>query len=224
MLVNWIKALTLVALLGWFSAAAQAAPAPDEVVRKATDDLLTLIEQARGYAEEDPERFYKEVEALLSPVVDFRGFARSVMATHYKVASPEQRNRFAETFKWGLVRTYALTLLEFGDQGKVRVMPSEQPSNHPRRGSVNMEIETAAGEIYPVVYTMALGRDDQWLIRNLIINGVNIGLTYRSQFASAAKDRRYGGDLDKVIDAWGEVVAETEAEVEAKTSGKVSSS
>ena len=41
----------------------------------------------------------REVEALLSQVVDFDSFARSVMAVHYRKASPEQRERFAETFK-----------------------------------------------------------------------------------------------------------------------------
>ena len=42
----------------------------------------------------------REVEAVLAPVVDFPGTARSVMAVHYKQASEEQRARFAEVFKW----------------------------------------------------------------------------------------------------------------------------
>ena len=73
-----------------------AAESPDAVIERITDDLLSLIEQSRDYVKEDPERFFVEVEALLRPVVDFKGFARSVMAAHYKGARAEQRERFAD--------------------------------------------------------------------------------------------------------------------------------
>jgi phospholipid transport system substrate-binding protein len=177
-----------------------------EVVERTSDEMLALIEASRPYVKEDPERFYGEVEALLAPVVDFKRFARSVMAVHYKMATPEQRERFADTFKWGLVRTYALALTEFTD-GEVVIVPSERPPRSPRRESVKMEIRTKAGDVYPVVYSMALGNDGAWRMGNIIVNGVNIGLTYRSQFASAVQDQRYGGDLDKVIDAWALLLA-----------------
>ncbi len=180
---------------------------PEAVVQKAADDLLSLIAASQDYANEDPERFYREVEALLSPVVDFPRFARSVMAAHYKSATPDQRKKFAHTFKWGLVRTYALALTEF-DDGQVRVIPSDRPQKNPKRRNVRMEIRLGSGEVYPVLYSMGLGKDGAWRMRNIIINGVNIGLTYRSQFASAAADGRYGGDLDKVIEAWADVIAE----------------
>jgi phospholipid transport system substrate-binding protein len=83
-----------------------------------------------------------------------------------------------------------------------------------------MEIRTNTGEVYPVVYSMALGKDQVWRMRNIIINGVNIGLTYRSQFASAVQDPQYGQSLDAVIDAWAELLSssdddEEEAEADA---------
>ncbi len=187
-----------------------------EVVERTSDEMLALIEASRPYVKEDPERFYGEVEALLAPVVDFKRFARSVMAVHYKSATPEQRDRFADTFKWGLVRTYALALTEFRD-GEVVIVPSERPPQSPRRESVKMEIRMSSGEVYPVVYSMALGKDGAWRMGNIIVNGVNIGLTYRSQFASAVQDQKYGGDLDKVIDAWALLLAnETPGAVSAE--------
>lgn len=183
-----------------------AAPSAEEVVQRTSDELLELIADSRAYVQDDPERFYVAVEALLRPVVDFRGFARSVMAVHYKKATDEQRDRFADTFKWGLVRSYALALTEFRD-GELAIIPADRPPRNPRRESVTMEIRLNTGEVYPVVYSMKLGKDDRWRVGNIIINGVNIGLTYRSQFASAMQDARYGGELDRVIDAWAELLA-----------------
>ncbi len=205
------------ALLPGVARAAQFESAPHQMVAEASADLLRLIEEGRSYADSDPERFFAAVEALLAPVVDFEGFARRVMSAHYGKATPEQRQRFAETFKWGLVRTYSLTLTDFTG-GEVIVTPPDGPPRHPQRRNVKMEIRQG-GEVYPVLYTMTQGADGGWRIGNIVIAGVNIGLTYRSQFNSVAADARYGGDLDQVIDAWVRFVSGEKADEEGAQSG-----
>lgn len=192
-------AVLAAALCSPHQASAQIREAED-LVRRTTEEMLVLIEEAKDYVDEDPERFYVAVETLLNPVIDFPRFARSVMAVHYRDATEEQRDRFAEGFKWSLVRTYALALTEFND-GEVRIIPSDRPSRHPDRASVKQEIRSGT-EIYPVLYSMALSGDQGWLVRNMIINGINMGLTYRNQFASAVTDPQYDGDLDRAIDGW----------------------
>ena len=178
----------------------------NEVIEATTADLLVLIEEGKTYADDDPERFYQEVTALLEPVISFKAISRNVMGAYSKRASDEQLQRFANNFRDGLVRTYALALTEFSD-GEAVVLPNDRPSRNPKRASVKMEIRTSDGQTYPVVYSMGLASDGQWRMLNIIINGVNMGLTYRSQFLSAMKERQYGGDLDKVIDAWASVVS-----------------
>jgi len=197
--------------------AAATVPAADKTaeqrVQEVSDAVLALIEEAREYAKEDPERFYREFTELLDPAVDFESFARSVMSVHYRQATPEQRRRFAESFKWGLVRTYALALTEFSN-GTVRVLPPARPPRNPRMHSVTMEVVTPSGNVYPVQYAMRLGNDGQWRVVNIIVNGVNIGLTYRNQFAGAMKDPANGGSLDKVIDGWSNMLKEEAEELE----------
>lgn len=211
--------LSLVALLatGQILGAETAEPSAQESVQRATNEILQLVKAAQSYVEEDPERFYAEVEAQLAPVVDFPRFARSVMAAHYKTATVEQRERFAELFKWTLVRTYALTLAGF-TEGEVVLIPAERPPRNPDRRSVKMEIRMAGGSIYPVVYSMGRdGEDEPWRVRNIIVVGINMGITYRNQFKSAMQDPQYGGDLDKVIESWAGVIAdETENTDEAQ--------
>lgn len=172
----------------------------EDLVEQTTEQMLVLIEDAKGYVDQDPERFYVAVEALLNPVIDFPRFARSVMAAHYKRATPDQRDRFAEGFKWSLVRTYALALTEFNDGG-VKIIPSDRPAKRPDRASVKQEIRSE-GEVYPVIYSMAMNSRGEWRVMNIIINGINMGLTYRNQFASAVNDPAYGGDMDRAIDGW----------------------
>lgn len=195
-----------------------ALPAPDaraanatanEVIEKATADVLALIEEGKTYADNDPERFYAAVQEVLDPVVNFGAIARNVMGVHSKRASDEQRAEFANNFRTGLVRTYALALTEFSE-GEVVVLPNARPARNPKRASVNMEIRLPPAQVYPVVYSMGLGKDEQWRMLNIIINGVNMGLTYRSQFLDAMKDAQYGGDLDRVIAGWAAVVSDVD--------------
>lgn len=191
--------LALLMLFGAGAAGAQLNE-PETVVDQTTDRMLTLIDDAKGYVDQDPERFYDAVEKLLDPVIDFPRFARSVMAVYYKRATPEQRKRFEEGFKESLLRTYAKALTEFNNGG-VNIVPSELPSRYPDRASVKQEIRSE-GDVYPVIYSMGRSDDGDWQVRNIIINGINMGLTYRNQFASAANDPKYGGDMDRVIDGW----------------------
>ena len=75
------------------------------------------------------------------------------------------------------------------------------------RDSVKMEVRSKEGKVYPVIYSMRLGEDGSWRMYNIIINGINIGLTYRNQFASAMNAPENKGSLDAVINGWGETIA-----------------
>jgi len=185
----------------------------EEAVKLATDEVLALITEGKAYADAEPERFYKEVEGLLRPIIDFPRFARSVMGPYYKVATPQQRERFAESFKWSLVRTYALALTEFSG-GEVNVLPPRKKPKNPNVVNVTQEIKYE-GKAYVVVYRMRRS-DAAWSVSNLIVEGINIGLNYKSQFAAAMKDPQYGGDMDAVIDAWVDVI-EAEEEGSGET-------
>lgn len=193
----------VIAAVAAFCGSAYADASARDVIQKASDDLVKVINDGKTYFATDPERFYDQVYNVLNPVVDFESFARGVMAVNVKRATPEQRKRFEETFKRGLVRTYGKALLEF-DQEKIVVVPEDKPARDPGKPTVRMEVHTKTGKVYPVDYAMAKGPDGAWRMRNIVINGINIGLTYRNQFASSMKTE---GDIDKVISGWAETIA-----------------
>lgn len=189
-------------------ACAASAPPPDPrvLIRQTADTLIEVIKQGKTYFDKDSERFYQEVERVLDPTIDFDRFSRGVMAVSYKKATPAQRERFEATFKSGLIRTYGKALLDFGDES-IEVLPADRPPTKPGEDTVKMEVRSKEGKVYPVIYSMRLGEDGSWRMVNIIINGINIGLTYRNQFASAMNAPENHGSLDAVIDAWGETIA-----------------
>lgn len=180
-------------------AQASAPQGPRAVVTDTANELLAIIEEAKGYFEQEPQRFYDNVERILEPAVDMRRFAAGVMAKYYRVATREQRRRFLEVFKDSMIRTYAKGLLAFSNE-EIRVLDARAPSRDPDRESVEMEVIAVDGTVYPIIYSMRRGKDDQWRITNVTVNGINLGLTFRNQFDSAMQV--HNRDFDYVIDNW----------------------
>jgi phospholipid transport system substrate-binding protein len=182
-----------------------------EVLEITTERILAVIEDARSYVDENPERYFAAVQEVLDPVVDFRGFARGVMGEYATTARyrsldeagreklREQLERFSATMRSGLVRTYSKGLLAFGGS-RVELDDGSGGSADDRRATLKQLIYSDSGQPYVVIYQMARDSDGQWRMRNLIVENVNLGQIYRSQFEAAA--RRHDGDLDAVIDNW----------------------
>lgn len=192
--------LVLLAALPLFAAAA---PSAQQVVQQTTDSLLADLKANKAKYKTDPGAFYTSLNSILGPAVDSEGIARGVMTVKYsRKASPEQIKRFEEEFKRSLIQFYGNALLEYDNQD-IRVLPAPGKQD-PERTSVNMEIKDSKGAVYPVSYTM-VSQGDTWKLRNVIINGINIGKLFRDQFAQSMQDN--GNDLEKTIGGWANVVA-----------------
>jgi phospholipid transport system substrate-binding protein len=148
---------------------------------------------------------------VMSGVVDFDSFARGVMGSYAgaqrfqalkteqeKAQFRDQIKRFTTTFKHGLIETYAKGLLKFDGQ-RIETLP---PRNKQSGDSVSVvqNIYGGADKPYVVQYSLRKDRDGSWKVRNVVIEGINLGQTYRNQFAAAAE--QYRGDIDKVIANW----------------------
>ncbi len=170
-----------------------------ETIQQVTDKLVKAINQSKASFKQDPDSFYKVVEGVMSPAINFKKITRGVMGKkYYNAASGAQRERFIDTFKEALIQTYAKGLIEFDNQ-KIAVVPPTTDTTGKKKVVVRQKIY-GADAVYPLSYSMSLNKDGKWQLYNVTINGVNLGMTFRNQFAQAMKDHR--GDIDKVIANW----------------------
>jgi phospholipid transport system substrate-binding protein len=216
-LAPWLAIVLLLSPAGWAREDGKQAEA-HSVVEQATRQVLTVVQEADAYAEQDPERYYNEIQGILDPVVDFRGFARSVMGPYAtseryrslddsgKAQLRNQLDRFTEVMREGLVRTYGKGLLAFGGS-RIEVIVPEGGSLNGSLVTVKQLVYSDEPEPYVLLYQMGRNKSGEWKLRNIIIESVNLGEIYRSQFESSA--RKYDGDLDNVIDNW--ITTEVEA-------------
>lgn len=193
--------LVLLAALPMLSNAASATSAHD-LVDRTTKELLSDLSANREQYKANPGAFYDALNRIVGPVVDADGISRSIMTVKYsRKATPEQMQRFQENFKRSLMQFYGNALLEYNNQG-ITVSPAKEEGAD--RTSVDMQVKGNNGAVYPVSYTLEKV-SGEWKVRNVIINGINIGKLFRDQFADAMQ--RNGNDLDKTIDGWAGVVA-----------------
>ncbi|MFJ4347087.1 phospholipid-binding protein MlaC [Pseudomonas sp. NPDC089401] len=192
----------LLVLLAAFPLMALAAQSPHDVVQGTTTELLNDLKANKEQYKTNPNAFYDALNRILGPVVDADGISKSIMTVKYsRKATPAQMQRFQENFKRSLMQFYGNALLEYNNQG-ISVDPAKADDG--KRASVGMKVTGNNGAVYPVQYTLEnLG--GEWKVRNVIVNGINIGKLFRDQFADAMQ--RNGNDLDKTIDGWAGEVA-----------------
>ncbi len=161
-------------------------------------EVIEFIQTNEELYEQNKEQFIKNIDSIMDPVVDFRRIARNVMGKYYKQSSSAQREEFFQVFRSTLLTTYADTFVEFKDE-KIKVLPPKTKPKKPNRSKVEVEIITAT-KVYPATYDMYLTKDGTWKIINIVVNGVNLGLTFRNQFYSLSEKRN--ANIDLVIQEW----------------------
>lgn len=169
------------------------------VVDEATRDMLALMDNDALTGEENIEQLMREIETIISPVVDFPYIARQVMGKYFRRASDEERDRFADVFKTTLLRTYAKSISGFELRNyDIQVPGSESPEPDKQVVSVNMK--AANGQTYTLVYYM-LRQNGRWTLVNVMVDGINLRITFRNQFSDLYERNR---SMSATIEAWAE--------------------
>jgi len=175
----------------------------EELVRQTVEvsviDLLEKFNQERGFYDTEPDRFFNNMDVALSKVVDFRRIAARVMGKYGRKASKAQRDNFVGIFKKSLYVTYTKTLIESG-VFEIKVTKAKINSRSDKRASVDLDVISDNGTVFPVVYAMHKNKQGQWLVENVVVFGVNVGLAFRDRFAGQMRKNK--NDIDAVIKSW----------------------
>lgn len=185
--------------------------APKPIIEFTTTQIMSIIEEAPEYFDEDPDRFYGEIGSVLDATIDWRGFAKGVMGEYAsnaryksldadgKKALRAQLESFTDIIKSGLIRTYAKGLLAFSGS-KFEIVDGDDIEPNARSASITQLVYGSGDQTYTIRYQMGKRRDGSWRLRNLIVEDINLGQIYQNQFASAAKAAN--GNVGQVVAEW----------------------
>ena len=149
--------------------------------------------------ETDRETYEQKIKDIFEPMIDFRRVAASVMGKkYYLLATKEQRTQFVEIFKDSLLDTYAETLAQWGDSTISTQFEDDFSYKELKTVEVKQTLDTGSSK-YPISYKLRKDKEG-WKIINIIINGVNLGLTFRNQFQALAISNNE--KIESTIDNW----------------------
>jgi phospholipid transport system substrate-binding protein len=171
---------------------------PDNFLDDRAQEMVNVIVTNQSLYASDPVKFKTKINTIFEPMVDFRRVGASVMGKkYYKAATKDQRLRFISVFKTSLLDTYSSTLAQWGDQTIKTNFSKKIVFN--KTEDVNQSLVTS-NNIYPITYKVRNDGKGNWLIINIIVNGVNLGLTFRNQFQALALE--HNEDIDEIINNW----------------------
>jgi phospholipid transport system substrate-binding protein len=191
-----------------------------ELVQDTTTKVMDVVVAADAYVDADAERYYRQIQELLDPLIDYRGFARKVMGPYassdrYRSLDEQGRqklkdqlDRFTAVMRASLVRTYSKGLLAFGGSRIELVQPEADAGSSVV--SLRQLIHADRQQPYVVMYQMGRENSGEWKLSNVIIESVNLGEVYRDQFLASAREQ--DGNLDTVIENWSTVVVDVDKE------------
>jgi phospholipid transport system substrate-binding protein len=181
----------LIALLGLLLAGqSMAQDDPVEMIRTATSEIFELVDAHRSDFPDDQERLFAGLDDILGRRSDKIYSARLVLGRAGRGLENDQVEAFAEALTDVLMRRFGGGLLEFESKDQIEVLPLAG-DNSDRLTRVRTRIQLDNGERAPVDY-MVRRRDGQWLIFDVIVEGISYVSTFRNQFAEEI--RRSGFD------------------------------
>ena len=166
-------------------------------VETTSQDILAQINEGRAEFENDPSVLYGQMSVALDTLVDFVTLSKGIMGKYYKGATDDQRIEFQQTVRVYIIEIYTKALVKFKSK-TVEVIPLKKAPTS--KATISMNVTTQEGKSFKLTYSMAK-KESGWQVRNIIVDGINMGLTYRSQFDSSMISN--DNNIDAVIDTWG---------------------
>ena len=154
---------------------------PDEMITSSIDSMNSQLgdQENKRRLEDDKDELYSIIDSTLSPYFQKQYAGRLVLNKHWTKTDTDQRARFTEGLYQSLVKSYALTLLNF-DVSNIKVLPMADITDQTKKLTVKSEV-LYKGEVIPMNFSFGLFRDG-WRFFDVRIEGVSYIKNYRNQF------------------------------------------
>lgn len=147
---------------------------------------------ARDMSQADRESRFRHI---LTEHFDVPAIGRFVLGRHWKVATDEQKTEFLKLFEDFIVRSYAARFT--GYSGETFAVKGSTPG--PKNTTVvHSKVLSAAAEPIRVDWRVE-PRGERFVITDIIVEGVSMSVTQRSEFASVIQSS--GGKVEGLLEA-----------------------
>lgn len=189
---TWTHVLALAASVAVLGSAAQAG-VPTDQLRGATDRVLKVLQDPELKQPARREARRQQIRAIADEIFDWQETGKRALARHWQGRSPSEREEFAALFSELIERSYISKIEQYS--GERVVYAGETVDGEQAR--VKTRLVTKSSTEIPIEYRMQK-EGDRWRAYDVVIEGVSLVSTYRTQFNRIIQQSGYGELVNKL--------------------------
>ena len=189
MLKRYFMILTVGLSLAFAPVVSSAESSAIDAVRTSVEAILDILKKGDAL-DKDSRRSAMATE--IDKRFDFRAMSQRTLATNWKKASDAEKQEFTDLFSQLIQSSYVGKLEAYTNETVEYVAEKAKG----RKAVVETLIKTASADI-PLNYKM-YSKDGDWLVYDVIIEGVSLISNYRSSYQTIVKQEGFDGLMAKM--------------------------
>ena len=177
--------------------AVHAQEAPDALVRRSTNEILTAIKADKDLQAGNQQKIEKLAEDKVLPYFNFVRMTQWAVGRNWRDASDAQKKSLIDEFRRLLVRTYSTSLTQYRDQ-TIEVKPLKIAAAD-TEVIVKTQVNQPGGQPIPIDYSLEKAKDG-WKVYDVLIDGVSLVTNYRSSFNTEIQKSGIDGLIKSLVD------------------------
>ena len=192
------RAAQFILLIATFCAfAVQAQEAPDDLVRRSTNEILAAIKADKDLQSGNQQKIEKLAEEKVLPYFNFVRMTQLAVGRNWRDASDAQKKSLIDEFRTLLVRTYSTSLSQYRNQ-TIDVKPMKITAAD-TEVVVKTQVNQPGGQPIPIDYSLEKTKDG-WKVYDVLIDGVSLVTNYRSSFNTEIQKSGIDGLIKSLVD------------------------
>ncbi len=187
----------LLAALAAFAISVHAQEAPDDMVRRTTNEILAAIKADKDLQAGNQKKIEKLAEDKVLPYFNFGRMTQLAVGRNWRDASDAQKKALTDEFRTLLIRTYSTSLSQYRNQ-TIDVKPLKAAAAD-TEVVVKTLINQPGGQPIPIDYSLEkIGA--AWKVYDVLIDGVSLVTNYRSSFNTEIQKTGIDGLVKSLVD------------------------
>ncbi|MBC3936422.1 phospholipid-binding protein MlaC [Undibacterium rugosum] len=188
--------ITLMASLS-FGGVALAQEAPDQLVKRLSQEILDLAKNDKDIQAGNQKRVYDMVESKILPYIDFPRMTSLAAGKSWREATPEQQKQLTNEFRTLLVFTYSGAISQIKDQ-RVEFKPL-RAAPEDTEVEVRSQVIQSRGE--PIQLNYRLEKlPAGWKIYDINVLGAWLVETYKGSFSAEISKSGMDGLIKTLVE------------------------
>ena len=195
-LLGFMLCLLLVAVFCSYSLGAVVSASPTEKVRKATEEITTILDEYVKNPQGKREEILNKMMLIADQHFDWAEMAKRSLSRFWKQRTPDEQNKFTSLFR-DLIKNANIGKIE-GYAGEKVVFEGEKIED--TYSVVKTKIITPSKGTEISVYYRLQNNGGNWMVYDVVIEGVSLVNNYRDQFNSILQGSSYDELVKRIQD------------------------